>query len=94
MHQSTAVTSRHVNELLISFDVISKMSIPSKKYEVENMGAKKRAAREKSTLHRTRRAIKSIPLIQGKQNSLSGRKVRSDLTFLHKSTSSPRETSQ
>lgn len=49
MHQSTAstaVTSRHVNELLISFDVISKVSVPSKKYEVENTGAKNRAARE------------------------------------------------
>lgn len=46
MHQSTAVTSRHVNELLISFDVISKVPVPSKEYEVENVGAKKRAARE------------------------------------------------
>lgn len=46
MHQSTAVASRHVNELLSSFDVISKVSVPSKKYEVENMGAKNRAARE------------------------------------------------
>lgn len=49
MHQSTAstaVTSRHVNEFLISFDVISKVSVPTKKYEVENMGAKNRAARE------------------------------------------------
>lgn len=49
MHQSTAstaVTSRHVNELLISFDVISKVSVPTKKYEVENMGAKNRDARE------------------------------------------------
>lgn len=41
MNQSTAVTSRHVNELLISFDVISRVSVPWKKYEVENMGAKK-----------------------------------------------------
>lgn len=35
-----------MNELLISFDVITKVSVLSKKYEVENEGAKRRAARE------------------------------------------------